>query len=97
LGFSALIVKEHPKMVIIRLARGGAHKRPFFHLVATDSRSRRDGKFIERVGFFNPVASANETKLRISMDRVDYWRSNGAQVSPRVALLIKEFAAQAAA
>jgi len=80
---------------MIRLARGGAHKRPFFHLVATDSRSRRDGKFIERVGFFNPVASANETKLRLSMDRIDYWRSNGAQVSPRVARLIKEFASQA--
>lgn len=84
-------------MVIIRLARGGAHKRPYFHMVATDSRSRRDGKFIERVGFFNPVASANETKLRIAMDRVDYWRSQGAQVSPRVQRLIKEFASQKAA
>lgn len=84
-------------MVIIRLARGGAHKRPFFHLVATDSRSRRDGKFIERVGFFNPVAPASEPKLRIAMDRVDYWKSQGAQMSPRVARLVKEFAAQAAA
>jgi small subunit ribosomal protein S16 len=79
-------------MVIIRLARGGAHKRPYFHMVATDSRSRRDGNFIERVGFFNPVAAGNEEKLRISMDRVEYWRSNGAQVS-----LIKEFSAQKAA
>ncbi|NBW01261.1 MAG: 30S ribosomal protein S16 [Betaproteobacteria bacterium] len=84
-------------MVIIRLARGGAHKRPFFHMVATDSRSRRDGKFIERVGFFNPLAAANEPKTQIAMDRVDYWRSKGAQISPRVARLIKEFAAQKAA
>ena len=66
-------------------------------MVATDSRSRRDGKFIERVGFFNPVASANETKLKVSMDRVEYWRSQGAQVSPRVQRLIKEFASQKAA
>ncbi|MEN9771943.1 MAG: hypothetical protein RJA58_586 [Pseudomonadota bacterium] len=84
-------------MVIIRLARGGAHKRPYFHMVATDSRSRRDGKFIERVGFFNPVAAPSEPKLRISMDRIDYWRSHGAQVSPRVERLIKEFASQKAA
>lgn len=84
-------------MVIIRLARGGAHKRPYFHLVATDSRSRRDGKFIERVGYFNPVAAANEEKLRVSMDRIDYWRSHGAQLSPRVARLVKEFAAQKSA
>ena len=84
-------------MVVIRLARGGAHKRPYFHLVATDSRSRRDGKFIERVGFFNPVAAANEEKLRVSMDRIDYWRSHGAQLSPRVERLVKEFAAQKSA
>jgi small subunit ribosomal protein S16 len=84
-------------MVIIRLARGGAHKRPFFYMVATDSRSRRDGKFIERLGFFNPLAAANEPKTQVSMDRVDYWRSKGAQISPRVARLIKEFAAQKAA
>jgi small subunit ribosomal protein S16 len=84
-------------MVVIRLARGGAHKRPYFHLVATDSRSRRDGKFIERVGYFNPVASANEEKLRVSMDRIDYWRSHGAQLSPRVERLVKEFAAQKSA
>ncbi|MBU3724878.1 MAG: 30S ribosomal protein S16 [Burkholderiaceae bacterium] len=84
-------------MVIIRLARGGAHKRPYFHMVATDSRSRRDGKFIERVGFFNPLAAANEAKVGVAMDRVDYWRSQGAQVSPRVARLIKEFASQKAA
>lgn len=84
-------------MVVIRLARGGAHKRPYFHLVATDSRSRRDGNFIERVGFFNPVAAANEEKLRVSMDRIEYWRSHGAQLSPRVERLVKEFAAQKSA
>ena len=84
-------------MVIIRLAVGGAHKRPIFHMVATDSRSRRDSKFIERVGFFNPMASASEPKLRIAMDRVEYWRSHGAQISPRVQRLIKEFANQKAA
>jgi small subunit ribosomal protein S16 len=84
-------------MVVIRLARGGAHKRPYFHLVATDSRSRRDGKFIERVGYFNPVAAANEEKLRVAMDRIDYWRSHGAQLSPRVERLVKEFAAQKSA
>jgi small subunit ribosomal protein S16 len=84
-------------MVVIRLARGGAHKRPYFHLVATDSRSRRDGKFIERVGFFNPVAAANEQKLRVSMERIEYWRSHGAQLSPRVERLVKEFAAQKSA
>lgn len=84
-------------MVIIRLARGGAHKRPYFHLVATDSRSRRDGKFIERVGYFNPVAAANQEKLSVSMDRIDYWRSHGAQLSPRVERLVKEFAAQKSA
>jgi small subunit ribosomal protein S16 len=84
-------------MVIIRLARGGAHKRPFFHMVATDSRSRRDGNFIEKVGFFNPVAAAQEAKLQVAMDRVDYWRSKGAQMSPRVQRLIKEFASQKAA
>jgi len=84
-------------MVIIRLARGGAHKRPFFHMVATDSRSRRDGNFIEKVGFFNPVAAAQEAKLQVAMDRVDYWRSKGAQMSPRVQRLVKEFASQKAA
>ncbi len=84
-------------MVVIRLARGGAHKRPYFHLVATDSRSRRDGNFIERVGFFNPVAAANEEKLRVAMDRIEYWRSHGAQLSPRVERLVKEFAAQKSA
>ncbi|RCS58410.1 30S ribosomal protein S16 [Parvibium lacunae] len=83
-------------MVILRLARGGAKKRPFFNVVATDSRSRRDGKFIERVGFYNPVATEGTEKLRLAMDRVTYWQQNGAQVSPAVARLLKEFNAKAA-
>ena len=76
-------------MVIIRLARGGSKKRPFYNIVATDSRNRRDGRFIERVGFYNPVASKGET-LRIAQDRVTYWQENGAQMSPAVERLVKE-------
>ena len=79
-------------MVVIRLSRGGAKKRPFFHIVATDSRNRRDGGFIERVGFYNPVAPEGEEGLRIAMDRVTYWTGNGAQLSPTVARLVKDFA-----
>lgn len=75
-------------MVVIRLARGGAHKRPFYHIVAADSKYRRDGRFIERLGFFNPLAAKNEENIRITHDRVDYWVANGAQVSPRVKKLI---------
>jgi small subunit ribosomal protein S16 len=75
-------------MVVIRLARGGAHKRPFYHIVAADSRYRRDGRFIERLGFFNPLAAKNEESIRITHDRVNYWIENGAQVSPRVKKLI---------
>ncbi|HCO57975.1 MAG: 30S ribosomal protein S16 [Burkholderiaceae bacterium] len=78
-------------MVVIRLARGGSHKRPFYHVVAADSRKRRDGRFIERLGFFNPVARGAETELRLALDRVDYWTGVGAQVSPRVAQLVKSF------
>ena len=83
-------------MVILRLARGGAKKRPFFNVVATDSRSRRDGNFIERVGFYNPVATEGAEKLRLAMDRVTYWQKNGAQLSPTVARLVKQFNAKAA-
>jgi small subunit ribosomal protein S16 len=79
-------------MVILRLTRGGANKRPFYHVVATDSRNRRDGRFIERVGFYNPVAAGAEEMLRISLDRVSYWQGVGAQMSPAVARLVKEFA-----
>lgn len=78
-------------MVVIRLARGGAKKRPFFNVVATDSRNRRDGAFIERVGFYNPVAAEGEENLRIALDRVNYWQSHGAKLSPTVARLVKDF------
>lgn len=78
-------------MVILRLTRGGANKRPFYHLVATDSRNRRDGRFIERVGFYNPVATGGEEALRIKLDRVSYWQGVGAQLSPAVARLVKDF------
>jgi small subunit ribosomal protein S16 len=81
-------------MVIIRLSRGGSKKRPFYNLVATDSRNRRDGRFIERVGFYNPVATKGEA-LRIAHDRVAYWQGVGAQLSPTVERLVKQ--AQAAA
>jgi small subunit ribosomal protein S16 len=84
-------------MVTIRMARGGAKKRPFYHIVVTDSRNRRDGRFIERLGFFNPVATGGETKLLINQERVDYWVSKGAQTSERVAKLIKQQSAAQAA
>jgi small subunit ribosomal protein S16 len=82
-------------MVVIRLARGGAKKRPFYNVVVTDSRSRRDGRFIERVGFYNPVAAAHEEGLRISHDRVAYWREHGAKLSDTVTMLVAR-ASQAA-
>jgi len=77
-------------MVTIRMSRGGSKKRPFYHLVVTDSRNRRDGRFIERVGFFNPTATGNEERLRINQDRIDHWIATGAQPSDRVAKLIKD-------
>ncbi|HEY9033138.1 MAG TPA: 30S ribosomal protein S16 [Pseudomonadales bacterium] len=77
-------------MVTIRLARGGSKKRPFYHITVTDSRASRDGRFIERVGFFNPVARGQEERLRIDTDRVEHWLGLGAQVSERVAALLKE-------
>ncbi len=77
-------------MVTIRLSRGGAKNRPFYHVVVTDSRSGRDGRYIERLGFFNPLARGNEEKLRLDSDSVDYWTANGAQPSDRVAKLIKD-------
>lgn len=76
-------------MVTIRLARAGAKKRPFYHIVAADSRSPRDGRYIERLGFFNPIAGEREQKLKLEQTRVDYWLSQGAQPSDRVAQLIK--------
>ncbi len=79
-------------MVIIRLARGGARKRPFFNMVVANSRNARDGRFIERIGFYNPRAIGGEEMLRIQLDRVSYWQSNGAQLSTTAARLIKQFA-----
>lgn len=80
-------------MVVIRLARGGAKKRPFYQVVVTDSRNARDGRFIERVGFFNPVARGNAERFRLDADRYQYWVSQGAQPSERVAQLAKTVAA----
>ncbi|MDS1141884.1 30S ribosomal protein S16 [Pusillimonas sp. SM2304] len=84
-------------MVVIRLARGGSKKRPFYNVVAADSRNRRDGRFIERVGFYNPVANEGQENLRLALDRVQYWTDNGAQLSPAVSRLVKEYSAKAAA
>lgn len=84
-------------MVTIRLARGGAKKAPFYHIVVTDSRNRRDGRYIERLGFFNPVARGQEEKLRVDQDRATHWLENGAQASERVAALLKQARKQAAA
>jgi small subunit ribosomal protein S16 len=77
-------------MVSIRLSRGGAKKKPFYHITVADSRFARDSRFIERVGFFNPVARGQEEKLRLDLERVDYWVSKGAQMSDRVGQLVKE-------
>jgi len=77
-------------MVTIRLQRGGAKKRPFYQIVVADSRRARDGRFIERIGFFNPVASGQEERLRLDLDRVDYWVGQGAGLSDRVNSLVKD-------
>jgi small subunit ribosomal protein S16 len=77
-------------MVTIRLARGGSKKRPFYHLTVTDSRSPRSGKFLERVGFFNPIARGGEERLRVDFDRVNYWVGHGALLSQRVESLLKD-------
>lgn len=77
-------------MVVIRLARGGAKKRPFYHLVATDKRNSRDGRYIERLGYFNPIAKGGETKLHIEKERIAHWVKAGAQLSDRVKSLIKQ-------
>lgn len=83
-------------MVTIRLTRGGAKKRPFYHVVVTDSRSPRDGRFIERLGYFNPLATAQEIKLNLNTERLNYWLSHGAGTSERVAQLVKQHNAAAA-
>ena len=83
-------------MVTIRLARGGSKKRPFYHIVVADKRSKRDGRFIERVGFFNPIASGQEETLRVDIERVEHWLKQGAQTSERVGQLVKSARQQAA-
>ncbi|MEN8132670.1 MAG: 30S ribosomal protein S16 [Pseudomonadota bacterium] len=83
-------------MVTIRLARSGVKKRPFYHIVVTDSRKRRDSGYIERLGFFNPISQGQEVRLRIDVDRVKHWQSNGANTSVRVASLLKEYTKAAA-
>lgn len=83
-------------MVSIRLSRGGAKKRPFYHIVVTDRRNRRDGRYIERIGFFNPVAKGKEQRLQIDIERVDHWLGHGAQASDRVTTLLKSFRKAAA-
>ncbi len=85
-------------MVTIRLSRGGAKKKPFYQIVVTDSRNRRDGRYLERLGFYNPMTrNEHEEALRLDLDRVDHWVGHGAQLSERVAKLVKEHRAKAAA
>ena len=83
-------------MVTIRLSRGGSKKRPFYHLTVTDSRSARDGRYLERVGFFNPLARGQEERLRVEAERVQFWLDKGATTSDRVQSLLKESAKAAA-
>ena len=83
-------------MVKIRLTRGGAKKRPFYHIIVTDSRSARDGRNIERVGYYNPVAQGAEKRVELNLERVRHWVSNGAQLTDKVAALYKEAAKTAA-
>lgn len=84
-------------MVVIRLARGGSKKRPFYSVVVADSRERRDGRFIERVGFYNPMAKGAEESLRLALDRVSYWQGVGAQASDTVERLLVTAKAKAVA
>ena len=84
-------------MVKIRLARGGAKKRPFYHIVVADARSKRDGRRIEKIGFFNPMAKGQEETLRLDLERVDYWTGVGAQLSERVQNLVSQARGSAAA
>ncbi|KTC87176.1 MULTISPECIES: 30S ribosomal protein S16 [Legionella] len=78
-------------MVVIRLSRGGAKKRPFYHMVVTDSRKRRDGSYIERIGYFNPIARGQEIRLHIDAEKLSHWQKVGAKLSDRVSALVKEF------
>ena len=79
-------------MVVIRLARGGAKKRPFYNIVVADSRERRDGRYLERLGFYNPMAAGAEQPLRVALDRITYWAGVGAQMSPTVKRLVSDAA-----
>ncbi len=83
-------------MVIVRLARGGSKKRPFYSINVCDSRCRRDGRFIERIGYYNPMASGQAVRLSLCMERLAYWQGQGAQLSDTVARLVKEFKKTAA-
>ncbi len=82
-------------MVVIRLSRGGSKGRPFFNIVVSDKRVRRDGRFIERLGFYNPTAKDNEESIRIAQDRLSYWKGVGAQASPTVERIIRQAASAA--
>lgn len=84
-------------MVVIRLSLAGAKKRPFYHVVVTDSRKRRDGGYIERIGYYNPIARGQETELHLDTERLQYWQGVGAQMSDRVLSLVKAFSKKAAA
>lgn len=84
-------------MVTIRLSRGGAKARPFYHIVVCDSRRARDGRYVERLGFFNPIATAGEERVRIDLGRLDHWLGVGAQASERVAGLVKAYRRQQSA
>jgi small subunit ribosomal protein S16 len=89
-GFASVIPEFN--MVVVRLARGGSKGRPFFNIVAADKQCRRDGRFIERLGFYNPMLTEESAGLTVSMDRITHWQSKGAQLSPCVARLVKTYA-----
>ena len=84
-------------MVTIRLSRSGAKKSPYYHVVVTDSRNARDGRYIELVGFFNPLAKGDETRLRLNVERIEHWRKVGAQMSDRVTTLLAKYEVESAA
>ena len=84
-------------MVKIRLTRGGAKKRPFYHIIVTDSRNARDGRNIERLGYYNPIATGNEKRVELDTERVKHWVSHGAQLTEKVSALVKEVSAKASA
>ena len=83
-------------MVTIRLSRAGTKKKPFYHVVVTDSRNKRDGRLIERLGFYNPMATGQDIPMKLDLERIKYWISQGAQASDRVKKIIKDNASEAA-